>query len=83
MADILDKITHYKLDEIARAKAARPLQVIAEYARSELWYGGEPHPAADARAALRFDSTTDTRVLWERMEALGIESGRLGSERAR
>ena len=34
MADILDRITHYKLEEIARAKAARPLQVVAEYARS-------------------------------------------------
>lgn len=34
MADILEKITRYKLDEIARAKEAAPLRVIAEYARS-------------------------------------------------
>jgi len=34
MADILDKITRYKLEEIARAKAAAPLHVIAELARS-------------------------------------------------
>jgi indole-3-glycerol phosphate synthase len=34
MADILDKITRYKLDEIARARAATPLHVIAELARS-------------------------------------------------
>lgn len=34
MADILEKITRYKLEEIARAKAALPLQVLAEYARS-------------------------------------------------
>ena len=34
MADILDKITRYKLEEIARAKAATPLRVVAELARS-------------------------------------------------
>ena len=34
MADILDKITRYKLEEIARAKAAAPLHVVAELARS-------------------------------------------------
>src|SRR3972149_3946869 len=36
MADILDKITRYKLTEIARAKAATPLHVLAELARSAL-----------------------------------------------
>jgi indole-3-glycerol phosphate synthase len=34
MSDILAKITAYKREEIARARAANPLQVMAEYARS-------------------------------------------------
>jgi hypothetical protein len=64
---------------------------------SELWYGGqaappggeELHGAALERAAIRFDPEPErsareqNRPLWERMEALGIESGRLGSERTR
>jgi hypothetical protein len=63
---------------------------------AELWYGsaGEPatererilHERAAERAALRFERAggpahTQNLPLWERMEALGIESGRLGSER--
>ena len=63
---------------------------------AELWYGpaGEPlgergrelHERAVERAALRFARDdrpvhTQNLPLWERMEALGIESGRLGSER--
>jgi hypothetical protein len=51
---------------------------------AELWYGGsgpgELHEAAETRAAITF-SGRDNRPLFERMEALGIESGRLGSER--
>jgi indole-3-glycerol phosphate synthase len=34
MADILEKITRYKREEVAAAQAAQPLQVVAEYARS-------------------------------------------------
>jgi len=34
MADILEKITRYKREEVALAREALPLQVIAEYARS-------------------------------------------------
>src|SRR5690349_23420695 len=34
MADILEKITRYKLEEIARAKEATPLHVLTELARS-------------------------------------------------
>jgi hypothetical protein len=63
---------------------------------AELWYGpaGEPasereralHELAATRAVLRFErgggpAHAQNLPLWERMEALGIESGRLGSER--
>ena len=62
---------------------------------AELWYGGSDpperladlHEAARARAAIKIDAEPDApahelnRPLWERMEALGVESGRLGSER--
>jgi len=78
--------------EAAQYPLARAL--LAEHPQAELWYGGEGpgdlHEAAAARAALRFggDGTPGgsarerNRPLWERMEALGIESGRLGSERS-
>jgi hypothetical protein len=63
----------------------------------ELWYGPvrepgsgrerELHELAGERAAMRFEAAQEpvheaNLPLWERMEALGIESGRLGSERA-
>jgi hypothetical protein len=65
--------------------------LLAEHPGAELWYGGnggELHQAAAARAALRFGGDAQPGTarerngpLWERMEALGVESGRLGSER--
>jgi hypothetical protein len=63
---------------------------------AELWYGPiavpaggrerELHERAAERAVLRFEHPDSPAhaanlPLWERMEALGIESGRLGSER--
>ena len=76
--------------DAAQYPLARAL--LAEHPEAELWYGGSDgdalHEAALARAALRFGADADTAVgernrpLWERMEALGVESGRLGSERA-
>ena len=51
---------------------------------AELWYGGSGdgplHEAAATRAAVTF-SGRDPRPLLERMETLGVDSGRLGSER--
>ena len=68
--------------------------LLALFPGCELWYGApdpsvdeELHEAATARAAITFTAKADgdahaqNRPLWERMEALGIESGRLGSER--
>jgi hypothetical protein len=67
------------------------------YPDAELWYGSLRRPTsareralhelAVERAAFRFErgdgpAHTQNLPLWERMEALGIESGRLGSERA-
>jgi hypothetical protein len=64
---------------------------------AELWYGParepgsererELHELACERAVMRFEAVGGPAheanlPLWERMEALGIESGRLGSERA-
>ena len=71
--------------------------LISIHPDAELWYGaaGSPegererslHDLAAERAVLRFDPAhvpahTANLPLWERMEKLGIESGRLGSERA-
>ena len=77
--------------DAAQYPLARAL--LAEHPEAELWYGaregtGDLHEAAAARAALRFGGEPDApvrernRPLFERMERLGIESGRLGSERA-
>lgn len=71
--------------------------IVGVHPDAELWYGpsGEPederlrtlHELACERAAMRFECSTapahtQNLPLWERMESLGIESGRLGSERA-
>jgi hypothetical protein len=72
-----------KLPGVAYAVAMlEPLQLplaralLAVHRGAELWYGGDgdepPH-------AFRFDPSG--LEVWERMERLGIESGRLGSER--
>jgi hypothetical protein len=76
--------------DAAQYPLARAL--LAEHPEAELWYGadgeGDLHRAAAARAALRFggepagDVRVRNRPLFERMERLGVESGRLGSERA-
>jgi hypothetical protein len=59
--------------------------LVAIHPDAELWYGGGAtgtlHELAAERAALRFDPEGDIRPVWERMERLGVESGRLGSER--
>jgi hypothetical protein len=74
---------------------ARSLRAI--HPDAELWYGPpeEPdderrqtlHALAVERATWQFDhpggdAHTQNLPLWQRLEALGIESGRLGSERA-
>jgi hypothetical protein len=57
--------------------------LIALHPDAELWYGGEGagalHELATERAASGFDPSDPD--VWTRMERLGIESGRLGSER--
>jgi hypothetical protein len=61
--------------------------LLGRFPDAELWYGAadgaEPqalHQLAVARADLRFTAGVDS--LWERIERLGVESGRLGSERS-
>ncbi|MEO1206226.1 MAG: indole-3-glycerol phosphate synthase TrpC [Pseudomonadota bacterium] len=54
MANILDKITAYKRDEVQSAKARDPLQVMAEYARS----ASKPRGFADALFSARANGQT-------------------------
>jgi hypothetical protein len=60
--------------------------LLAQHPDAELWYGGTDthglHAIAAERAALRFERGEDNRPLWERMERMGVPSGRLGSERS-
>jgi indole-3-glycerol phosphate synthase len=51
MADILERITAYKREEVARAKTLRPLRVISEHARS----APRVRPFADALVAKHRD----------------------------
>jgi hypothetical protein len=79
-------------DQYPLARALRQLHPDAE-----LWYGPAREPANEReaalharaleRASLTFEHSggpvhTQNLPLWERLEALGIESGRLGSERS-
>ena len=77
--------------DAAQYPLARAL--LAEHPEAELWYGGDGggdlHEAAAPAPRCASGATRPARAarernrpLWERMEALGIESGRLGSERA-
>jgi hypothetical protein len=82
----------FEPDEYPLARSLRDLHPDAE-----LWYGQRDEPADERRRILhelaleratwRFEhpggpAHTQNLPLWERLEALGIESGRLGSERA-
>jgi hypothetical protein len=53
--------------------------LIERHPEAELWALGTPYHEADF--TLELAATPDLRPAWERMERLGIESGRLGSER--
>ena len=55
--------------------------LIARHPDAELWSLAGPEPQADFVFDLAAEP--DLRLAWERLERLGIESGRLGSERAR
>jgi hypothetical protein len=49
---------------------------------AELWQlGPEPSEGLDSALVLDLGAAGDLGGLWQRIEALGIESGRLGSER--
>jgi hypothetical protein len=53
--------------------------LIMRHPEAELWSLAGHEPQADF--TLDLATATDLRPAWERMERLGIESGRLGSER--
>ena len=52
------------------------------HAGAEVWQlGDDPAEGLDSALVLDLGTTGDLRPIWERAEAAGIESGRLGSER--
>jgi len=53
--------------------------LIERHPEAELWSLSAHRPDADF--TLDLATATDLRPAWERMERLGVESGRLGSER--
>jgi len=55
--------------------------LIQRHPEAELWSLADPEPQADF--VLDLAAAPDLRLAWERMERLGIETGRLGSERLR
>ena len=55
--------------------------LITRHPEAELWSLAGPEPQADFTFDLA--AATDLRPAWERIERLGIASGRLGSERIR
>jgi hypothetical protein len=58
------------------------LALVERHAGAQLWHLG-PRGELDTVATFAFDleAAADLRPAWEEMEALGVESGRLGSER--
>jgi hypothetical protein len=61
-----------------------PLAVamLQRHAGAEVWQlGDDPAEGLDSALVLDLGAVGDLRPVWERAEALGIESGRLGSER--
>jgi hypothetical protein len=55
--------------------------LIQRHPEAELWSLAGPEPQADFVFGVA--AASDLAPAWERMEGLGIESGRLGSERLR
>jgi hypothetical protein len=52
------------------------------HAGAEIWQlGPDPAEGLDSALVLDLGAASDLRGVWSRAEALGIESGRLGSER--